>query len=81
MKQPSIKIFNGVYKVMGIEYDTSGTIDRVWFALNPDSTRLVVRGSEILNASGATRKIQVPTEHPHYNYIVAPNLERLLVRN
>lgn len=82
MKQPSVKVFDGVYKVVSIGYDTSGNMDSIWFLAAPNYTKLITRGSEIINSNGiSSRKIQKPTHHPHHDYIVAPNLERLLVRN
>ena len=80
MKQPKIKIFGNEYKVMQIEYNKKGFIERIVYEENEYTYRTVFRDDKILKESlVGVRKIQKPTKHPYQDYIHAPNLEILLI--
>ena len=80
MKQPKIKIFGNVYKVMQIEYNKNGFIERIVYEENEYTHKTVFRNNTLIKESlVGERKIQKPTKHPYQNYIHAPNLEILLV--
>lgn len=80
MKQPKIKIFGNEHKVMQIEFNKAGFIEKIVYEENEYTNKIVFRGDTIINESlTGKRKIQKPTKHPYQDYIFAPNLERLLV--
>ncbi|BCD03838.1 TPA: hypothetical protein QC443_005841 [Bacillus cereus] len=82
MKQPQIKIFGQIYKVIQIEFNKkNGQIEKIIYQLNDHQNRTVFRGVEMISSSLTyTNKIQDPTPHPFHNYAYAPNLESLLVQ-
>lgn len=80
MKQPKIKIFGKVHKVMQIEFDKDGLIKKIVYQLNENVHKSVFRRDTIINKSlTSERKIQEPTQHPYHDYTYAPDLECLLV--
>ena len=81
MKQPKIKIFNGIYKVLHIEFqEQTGLIDRIVYAVDTHQFETVFRGDSIDNKSLiGQRKIKEPTRHPYHNFAYAPDLDTLLV--
>jgi hypothetical protein len=80
MKQPKIKIFGNVHKVMQIEFNKVGSIEKIVYQVGEDVNKSVFRGDTIINQSlTSERKIQKPTQHPYHDYSYAPDLERLLV--
>lgn len=81
MKQPKIKIFDNEYKVMKIEFNNDGAVEKVVYQISENINRTVFRGNKIINSSLTTeRKIHEPTKHPYHDYAYAPNLESLLIQ-
>ncbi|MGY3716769.1 hypothetical protein ACWE42_14720 [Sutcliffiella cohnii] len=80
MKQPKIKIFGNVHKVMQIEFNKDGLIEKIVYQVGENVNKTAFRGDLIINQSlTKQRKIQEPTLHPYHDYAYAPSLERLLV--
>lgn len=78
MKQPKIKIFDGVYDVVSVDFK-NGVVTKVVYETSKSQTRTVFKGEEIINNSlTSSRKIQKPTQHPYHDYAYAPDLESLL---
>lgn len=79
MKQPKIKIFGQIYKVMQIEFDKTGLINKIVYQVNEYKNNTVFKGTEMINKSLTSKSIiQEPTCHPYHNYSYAPDLEKLL---
>lgn len=83
MKQPKIKIFGQIYKVIQIEFDKkTGLIEKIVYQVNEDQDKTVFRGNEMITKSLTSNyKIKEPTQHPFHDYTYAPDLECLLVQN
>ncbi|MEI4828661.1 hypothetical protein WAX78_04250 [Bacillus sp. FJAT-53711] len=83
MKQPKIKIFGQIYKVIQIEFDKkTGLIEKIVYQVNEHQNKTVFRGNEMITKSLTSNyKIQEPTRHPFHDYAYAPDLECLLVQN
>ena len=80
MKQPKIKIFGNEYKVMTIELNKEGSIEKIVYQVSENVNKTVFKGNTMINDSlTSERKIQEPTEHPYHNYSYAPNLEKLII--
>ncbi|MNI62300.1 hypothetical protein D3C73_1176130 [compost metagenome] len=80
MKQPKIKIFGKIFKVMQIEFDNAGLIKKIVYQVNERENNSVFKGTEMTNKSLTSKSIiQGPTHHPYHNYAYAPDLESLLV--
>ena len=80
MKQPKIKIFGEEHKVMQIEFNKEGFIQKVVYELTENVHKSVFRSDKMINQSLTTeRTIQKPTQHPFHDYAHAPDLEKLLV--
>lgn len=79
MKQPKIKIFDDVFKVTLIEFDSTGAIGKIEYQVSENVYRVVFKGDTMVtqNLLG-DYKIQKPTKHPLNSYAIAPNLESLL---
>ena len=82
MKQPTIKIFGKEHKVKQIEFNDEGVMERIVYQVMGNVYRSIFKSDTMLNKSLTTeRKIQKPTQHPFHDYVYAPDLESLLVRN
>ncbi|WP_312148195.1 hypothetical protein [Paenibacillus odorifer] len=82
MKQPKIKIFGQIYKVIQIEFDNTGLIKKIVYQINARQNKTVFKGTEITNKSLTSKSIiKEPTCHPYHNYAYAPDLESLLVES
>lgn len=83
MKQPKIKIFGQIYKVIQIEFDKkNGEIDKIVYQVNINQYKTVFRSDEMITKSLTSNyKINKPTIHPYFSYAYAPDLESLLVKN
>lgn len=83
MRQPKIKIFGQVYKVIQIEFDKkNGNIDKIVYQVSEHKYKTIFRSNEMLSTSLTTKyKIQEPTRHPYHDYAYAPELERLFVQD
>lgn len=81
MKQPNIKIFGKIYKVVQIEFDkNTGLIKKIVYQVNDHQNKTVFKGNELITKSlTSTKIIQEPTIHPYHDYAYAPDLEALLV--
>lgn len=82
MKQPKIKIFGQIYKVIQIEFDKkTGEIDKIVYQIDEHKYKTIFRSNEMISTSLTSEyKIQKPTCHPYHDYIYAPDLESLLVQ-
>ncbi|MCA1202888.1 hypothetical protein [Priestia flexa] len=83
MKQPKIKIFGQIYKVIQIEFDKkTGRIDKIVYQVDEHKYRTVFRSDEMLSSSLTSKyKVQKPTFHPYHEYAYAPELECLFVQD
>lgn len=81
MKQPKIKIFGQVYKVIQIEYDKkNGNIDKIVYQVSEHKYKTIFRSIEMISTSLTSKyKIQELTCHPYHDYFYAPELESLLI--
>lgn len=80
MKQPNINIFGKAHKVVQIEFNAEGFVEKVVYEVAENMTKTVFKGDKVMNSSlTRERIIQMPTQHPYHNYAYAPNLEALLV--
>lgn len=81
MKQPKIKIFGQIYKVILIEFDKkTGSVNKIVYEINEHHHQTVFKSNEIITKSLTSRiKIQEPTRHPFHDFAYAPNLEILLI--
>ncbi|MNH82415.1 hypothetical protein D3C73_347990 [compost metagenome] len=80
MKQPKIKIFGEIHKVIQIEFDNTGLIKKIVYQVNERQNKTVFKGIEMTNKSLTSKSvIHEPTCHPYHNYAYAPDLESLLV--
>jgi len=83
VKQPKIKIFGQVYKVIQIEFDKkTGKIDKIVYQVDEQQYKTIFRSNEILSKTLKSKyKIQEPTHHPYHGYAYAPELESLFVQD
>lgn len=80
MKQPKIKIFGQIHKVIQIEFDNTGIIKKIVYQVNERQNKTVFKGLEMTNKSLTSKSIiQGPTCHPYHDYAYAPDLESLIV--
>jgi Flp pilus assembly CpaF family ATPase len=79
VKQPKIKIFGHQHKVMQIEFNKEGSVEKIIYQVSENVNKTVFRGNTMINKSLISdRKIHAPTEHPYHDYAYAPDLESLL---
>ena len=80
IKQPNIRIFGETYKVMLIEYNMDGHIDRIVYQRSEYSRGTIFRSDSVMvdNSMTKLRTIKEPTRHPHHDYLLAPDLESYL---
>jgi hypothetical protein len=81
VKQPNIKIFGKTHKVVQIEFNDDGLIQKIIYKANQHNNRIVFRRDDMVDESLVRKyKIHEPTNHPYHNYAHAPDLESLLVQ-
>ena len=79
MKQPTIVIFGNEHKVKQIEFDKDGSIVKVVYRVNENSTGTVFKRDSVIDKSLTKEiKIEEPTHHPYHDYAHAPDLESLI---
>lgn len=80
MKQPSIKIFGKIHKVMQIEFNKDGELIKIVYQVGEYENKTVFKSDEMSTKSLiSTYKIKEPTHHPYYDYAYAPHLEKLII--